>query len=231
MAVDYENRHVESGLIVLRQVIDDGAACALAERARLVARAAPLLRPTMADGTPLRVQITSCGSVGWMATRARGYHYADQHPRTGPWPAMDEDMRGCLADVLAWAYGEDMAWMAGIYDTCLLNFYGLGDSLGWHQDVTEDDRCMPIVGVSLGDPARFEIELGEEQVSTILRSGDAVVMGGYSRLARHRIAEVMQPDLFGPRSPLSRPGRLSFTFRRARCLPGEVEDRLRRRTT
>lgn len=88
---------------------------------------------------------------------------------------------------------------------------------------------MPIVGISLGDPARFEVELGEEQVSTIVRSGDVVVMGGYSRLARHRVAEVMPPDLFGPRSPLSRPGRLSLTYRRARCLPGDIEDRIRRK--
>lgn len=229
MAVDYQERHADLGLVVVRQAFSDNLSSLLARCARQVVKAAPLMRPTMADGTPLRVQVTSCGDVGWMATRARGYHYADHHPRTGRWPAMDEVMRACLAEALARAYGDDMAWIAGIYDTCLLNFYGRGDSLGWHQDVTEEDRCMPIVGISLGDPARFEVELGEEQVSTIVRSGDVVVMGGYSRLARHRVAEVMPPDLFGPRSPLSRPGRLSLTYRRARCLPGDIEDRIRRK--
>lgn len=83
--------------------------------------------------------------------------------------------------------------------------------------------------MTAGDPARFEIELGEEHVSSVVRSGDVVVMGGYSRLARHRVAEVMPPDLFGPRSPLSRPGRLSLTYRRARCLPADIEDRIRRK--
>lgn len=229
MIVDYEDRHSEHGLFIERGLLGDADQAAVLAIAREITGVAPLVRPTMADGTAMRVQITSCGDVGWMADRQHGYHYALRHPSAGPWPPMSRVLRGILGGIIAAVYGDDMAWMAGIYDTCLLNWYGPRDSLGWHQDVTEDDRCMPIVGISLGDPARFEIELVDETVSTIVRGGDVVVMGGFSRLARHRVAEVMPPDLFGPRSPLSRPGRLSLTFRRARCLPGEVEDRVRRR--
>lgn len=229
MIVDYDERHAVHGLIIERGLLGDSDQAAVLALAREIVSAAPLVRPTMADGTAMRVQITSCGDVGWMADRRRGYHYAAEHPSTGPWPPMSMVLRGILGGILASIYSDDMAWMAGVYDTCLLNWYGACDSLGWHQDVTEDDRCMPIVGISLGDPARFEIELVDDTVSTIVRSGDVVIMGGFSRLARHRVAEVMPPDLFGPRSPLSRPGRLSLTFRRARCLPAEVEDRVRRR--
>lgn len=229
MIVDYDARYSEHGLFIERGLLGEGDQAAVVALARDVTAAAPLVRPTMADGTPLRVQVTSCGDVGWMADLRRGYHYAARHPLVGPWPPMSTALRGILGGILAAVYGADMAWMAGAYDTCLFNWYSPSDSLGWHQDVTEADRCMPIVGVSLGDPARFEIELTDETVSTVVRSGDVVIMGGFSRLARHRVAEVMPPDLFGPRSPLSRPGRLSLTFRRARCLPGEVEDRVRRK--
>lgn len=193
----------------------------LAGLARWWCAEAPLARPTMRDGVPMRVRVSSVGDVGWWAAGGH-YRYVDRHPGTGaPWPEMPIGLRllGERALRAARAFGSDVdaTAVAESFDTCLLNYYGPGDSLGWHQDLTEEDRRTPIVGISLGAPAKFEVILGpdEEEVSMVLESGDAVVMAGQSRMARHRIAGLVEAGLFSAPSPLAA-GRLSFTFRRAR---------------
>ena len=99
-----------------------------------------------------------------------------------------------------------------------------GAQLGWHVDQTERDRVSPIVTFSLGASCVFWIELGPEGEAVryrhTLRSGDAVVMAGPARLARHQVTNVHadEPDLFSQvYNPIAKsaPGvRLSFSVRR-----------------
>jgi alkylated DNA repair protein (DNA oxidative demethylase) len=205
----YRPSDVQHGLHVLKGLALAAEADILAD-ARAVVAAAPLVRPTMAGGTPMKVRVTSCGLYGWGADDG-GYYYEERHPSGAPWPAMPDSFTRVLTRALAVSGNVQHACR---YDSCLINVYGPDGSLGWHQDVTERDRQTPIVGVSLGDTARFEVELGEEIVVIEVASSDVIVMGGFSRLARHRVASIEPPGLYTRRSPLAQPGRISLTFRR-----------------
>lgn len=194
----------------------------LADLARWVCAEAPLARPAMKTGQPLRVRVTSLGDVGWWADAAGGYRYVDRHPVTGrPWPKIPTALRllGERALRAASAFGGDLPAqaVADAFDTCLINYYDADASLGWHQDLTEADRRTPIVNLSVGAPAAFDITLDEVEHRAILESGDAVVMAGQARGARHRIEGLVEPGLFSQPSPLAA-GRLSFTLRRARAM-------------
>jgi alkylated DNA repair protein (DNA oxidative demethylase) len=219
------------GLWRLRGLLGEAEVAEVVELTRGLARVAPLARPTMLDGVPLTVRVTSWGDLGWWADRG-GYRYVDRHPVTArPWPAIPPELRR-LAAACVEAANEAGAGLEGglaeVFDSCLVNFYDDGASLGWHVDRTEQDRHTPILNVSIGATARFEIEevegpgLGDRTVHRVpLLSGDVVIMAGAARLARHRIAKIepvpAQEGLFGsaPRSPL-RSGRISLTFRRVR---------------
>lgn len=210
------------GLWHVRGLVPASEMESLADLARWWCKQAPLARPTMRDGTGLSVLVSSVGDVGWWADRG-GYRYVARHPKTGkPWPAMPVGLRllaeRCLRAAVQFGAEVDAMRVAESFDTCLLNYYAPGASLGWHRDVTEEDRTTPIVNVSIGAPARFEIieHIGEETTTQrlVLESGDVVVMAGASRLAEHRIVGLAEAGLFSPPSPLAS-GRLSFTFRRA----------------
>jgi DNA alkylation damage repair protein AlkB len=102
-------------------------------------------------------------------------------------------------------------------DICILNFYGGDGRLGLHQDKDERPETLasgvPIVSVSLGDTARFLLggTRRKDPVETILlRSGDALVLGGPSRLRYHGVARI----LTGTAPPeLGLQGRFNLTFR------------------
>lgn len=218
----------------LRGVYSPAEIDALAEHARQLKSAAPFVQPTMRNGTPLHVKVTSWGRWGWWADQ-RGYRYLDAHPETRRrWPDLPDEVRslafrGFHAAVWAqriyqagWSHtdwghpAEGSFSYAAAIDTCLVNLYGREASLGWHVDETERSP-LPITTLSLGEAAAFEIELSTGVVSTTVLSGDVVIMGGASRRARHRIAHLLpadQPALFGgSHNPLKPGSRLSLTLR------------------
>lgn len=102
-------------------------------------------------------------------------------------------------------------------DICLVNRYGEGGRMGLHQDKDEDastlDAGVPVVSLSLGETGRFLLGgfRRRESTTTIdLRSGDAFVMGGPSRLRYHGVARILR----GSAPPaFALPGRISLTFR------------------
>lgn len=184
----------------------------------------PFERPTMRDGTPLSVKVTSFGDWGWWAGFS-GYRYIGRHPTTNePWPAIPHNLR-LLALAFAVAGRVPPGWVPDI-DTVLVNWYSADASLGWHVDRTEADKISPILTMSIGAPAIFEIRLSGEVHRVTLNSGDGVIMAGYSRNAEHRVvrllppAKAAQPDLFGgtpeppPHDPLGDGTRMSITWRR-----------------
>lgn len=196
---------------ILTQHLGLPAQEALLADIRTVITTAPLVRPVTAWGKPMSVQMTSAGRVGWVINRGR-YAYADRHPGTAqPWPAIPERILQIWRDVSGWPADPD---------SCLINWYGEGARMGLHQDKDEGDFDPPVVSVSLGDPARFRMggrDRKDPTRSTVLNSGDVVVMGGEARLAYHGIDRIM----FGEGTLLPKGGRINLTLR-------VVRDRARR---
>ena len=98
-------------------------------------------------------------------------------------------------------------------DSCLLNWYDASARMGLHQDKDEGEFDAPVVSISLGDPARFRMggtERTDPTRSTVLHSGDVVVMGGGARLAFHGIDRVITD---GPPNPVVGRGRINLTLR------------------
>lgn len=102
-------------------------------------------------------------------------------------------------------------------DICILNSYSGEGRLGLHQDKDERPETIqagiPVVSVSIGDAAKFMIggTRRKDPVKTIvLESGDALVMGGPSRLRYHGVSGIL-PDT-APRE-LNIQGRFNLNFR------------------
>jgi alkylated DNA repair dioxygenase AlkB len=103
------------------------------------------------------------------------------------------------------------------YFTVLANLYPPGwGTIAGHSDTTEEDAkkdMCPVVSFSVGDSANFVLEpAGQDPITLTLRSGDAILFGGDSRLIKHGIPK---PPMAGPRpSGLGMvPGRLNITVR------------------
>ena len=102
-------------------------------------------------------------------------------------------------------------------DICLINCYPEGGRLGLHQDKDERPETIeagiPVVSLSLGDTAKFRIggPRRKDPLKTVmLESGDALVMGGPSRLRYHGVSGI----LAGTAPPeLGIQGRFNLTFR------------------
>jgi DNA alkylation damage repair protein AlkB len=102
-------------------------------------------------------------------------------------------------------------------DVCILNYYERGGRMGLHQDKDESQRSLgaglPVVSISLGDTASFLFggTRRRDPVETMtLRSGDAFVFGGPSRLRYHGVSRVL-PETAPPELALR--GRFNLTFR------------------
>lgn len=215
---------------------------------RTLKAAAPFQQPSMRDGSPLSVKVSSWGSWGWWGDKL-GIRYVPRHPGNNrPWPALDvdvlryampmlyesmKDARGAVPGwtPAAWGLPDDGStrWWPTV-DTCLVNYYAPDAALGWHVDKSEKDLNSPILTMSLGASAVFEIKLAGDTHRVTLHSGDGCVMAGASRNAEHRIVKLLTPaevaaagqaDMFqGPAAPLdiynpiTNGSRLSITWRR-----------------
>ncbi|MFK7942010.1 MAG: alpha-ketoglutarate-dependent dioxygenase AlkB [Paracoccaceae bacterium] len=192
------------GFHIHRSLLSHDAQAAMVEDCRAVMTAAPLMRPVTRWGKPMSVRMTSAGRLGWVIDRGR-YRYADLHPEQGtPWPAIPASVLEIWRAVSDWP--EDP-------DSCLVNWYDPDAKMGLHQDKDEGEFRAPVVSISLGCPARLRIgrtERGGPTVSTILDSGDVVVMGGAARLAFHGIDKVLPGDV---PHPLTGSGRINLTLR------------------
>lgn len=99
------------------------------------------------------------------------------------------------------------------YDIALVNFYGEGARMGMHRDGDERSPA-PVVSLSLGDTCVFRFGntagRGRPWRDVELRSGDAFVFGGPSRLAYHGVPRVRSGT--APQG-LGLAGRLNVTVR------------------
>ncbi|GJD80230.1 alkylated DNA repair dioxygenase [Methylobacterium gregans] len=176
--------------------------------------AAPAYTPRMPrTDKPFSVRMTNAGPLGWVSDRA-GYRYQPQHPVTGePWPSLPPTV------LRAWM---ELAGYAAPPEACLINLYGPEARMGLHQDRDEQDLAAPVLSLSLGAPALFRyggLRRTDPTRSVRLQPGDALVIGGASRLIFHGIDRILAAgDLLDPGEiplPGIPPGwRLNLTARR-----------------
>lgn len=175
----------------------------LVHEVREVLRQAPLVRPSTPGGTPMRVRVSNAGAVGFRGDG--GYRYDATDHRGRPWPAIPARWRE-IANSVA---GEHP------WDCAVINWYDADAMLGWHRDLAERDRSLPIVTISLGDAASWAIQRieGGQTSRVTLRSGAVTLLAGPTRLYRHTIERIVPEPLL---SPLAVRGRVSITLRVAR---------------
>lgn len=170
--------------------------------------ASPLRHLHTPGGLRMSVAMSNCGTMGWVSD-ASGYRYQATDPLThSVWPPMPDAF---LA--LAHAAAEQAGYAGFVPDACLINRYAIGARMTLHQDKNERDYAAPIVSVSLGLPAVFELgglERGDKVQRLTLHHGDVLVWGGPARLRFHGV----QPVEAG-QHPLTGPYRFNLTFRQA----------------
>ncbi|MEM7061032.1 MAG: alpha-ketoglutarate-dependent dioxygenase AlkB [Pseudomonadota bacterium] len=192
------------GFRLLRDAIDSAAQVSILQDCRNIIRAAPLVRPMTGWGKPMSVRMTSAGACGWVIDRGR-YRYSSQHPETGRlWPEIPQSILKIWRDYSGWPDDPHC---------CLVNWYDASAKMGLHQDKDEDAFQAPVLSVSLGDSARFRIgglDRKDPTCSTILSSGDVVVMAGEARLCFHGVDRIVTD---GPENPLTGRGRINLTLR------------------
>jgi DNA oxidative demethylase len=183
---------------------------ALLAALRTVFERAPIYTPRMPrSGRPLSVRMTNCGPLGWV-TDEGGYRYQPLHPETGaPWPPIPDIVLDAWAALAGYPHPPE---------SCLINYYDPAARMGLHQDRDEADFSAPVVSLSLGDTCLFRIggDKRRDPTRTIrLASGDAVVLGGKSRLAFHGVDRIIP----GSSTLLPEGGRINLTLRRV-TVPG-----------
>lgn len=193
------------GLIHAPGFLDRAAQERLRDALREAVRAAPLFTPRMPrTGKPFSVRMTNCGPLGWVSD-VDGYRYQPAHPETGaPWPPMPEIVLDAWKALSGYPHPPE---------ACLVNWYEPTARMGLHQDRDEADLAAPVVSLSLGDTAVFRFGGTERKAPTRsirLASGDAVVIGGASRLAFHGVDRILP----GTSTLLEAPGRINLTLRR-----------------
>lgn len=173
-----------------------------------IARQAPFRYMMTPMGHYTGIELTNCGDLGWHSDK-QGYRYLSQDPATGlAWPKIPEAF---------FELGQSAASEAGYHnfepDACLINRYKIGDKLGAHQDKNEKDFNWPIVSVSLGLTAEFQI-FGNSRSGKLLDyqlfDGDVMVWGGNSRLIYHGVKTV-KADRQNPQLNF----RINITLRKA----------------
>jgi len=169
---------------------------------------APWMDPVTSSGGNMHLKSTSCGFYGWYSD-SNGYHYTETHPiTTKPWPRMPD-----LIEDLAIKLATDAGFSSFRPEVCHVNYYqGSEAKLGLHQDASEKTYKTPIVSISLGDTAIFEIGgtyRGGPFRELQLNSGDCIVFGGEHRLAYHGIKKIW-PDTS---NMIAKGGRYNLTIR------------------
>src|SRR5215467_4023643 len=198
------------GAVHLASYLDLEAQRALVAECRaLLDGAVPGYVPVVRGGGKMHVRMLSLGRH-W-----NGQTYRYESSRTDfdglPAPSLPESLKE-LANSIAREAG-----MALDADLCILNYYDAEGRMGLHQDKDESAASLeagrPVVSVSLGDTARFLFGglRRKDPVEAIpMRSGDAFVFGGPSRLRYHGVSRIIPGT-----APLelALAGRFNLTFR------------------
>ena len=157
----------------------------LINEVKAVASIAPLRFMHTPGGKRLNISMTNCGDLGWIS-EPTGYRYAKHDPTSQQaWPAMPGLFKKLAFEAAKLAHFENFQPNA-----CLINHYQQGRELTAHQDKNEPDLTQPIVSVSLGMSARFQIygdSRSNKPLEIELYDGDVMVWGRSARLIYHGV--------------------------------------------
>jgi len=81
-----------------------------------------------------------------------------------------------------------------IPEAAIINFYPMSSTMGGHLDDAEHDLAKPIISLSLGCSALYLLggrKKDLDPLPLLLRSGDAIIMTGESRLCYHGIPAIL----------------------------------------
>jgi DNA oxidative demethylase len=201
---------ISPGCFCVPCFLDRAAQDALIGALRKVVAAAPFYTPRMPrTGKPFSVVMTNCGPLGWVADKDGGYRYQATHPETGePWPPFPAMLLNAWERLAAYPHPPE---------ACLVNYYRPNAKMGLHRDEDEADFDAPVVSLSLGDTAVFRVGGTARKAPTRslrLASGDAVVLGGESRLAYHGVDRILSGSSTILSNWLPDGGRINLTLRR-----------------
>ncbi len=158
---------------------------------------APFRHITTPNGHETQIAMSNCGAYGWVSN-LRGYAYVPKDPLSNkPWPPLPDDFLTLSAQACE---------LAGIRpftpNACLINRYEIGNGLGQHQDKDEANFDYPIVSISLGLSAVFQLfgqERGGHSLDIVLEDLDVLVIAPPARLFYHAIkpikADILRPNL------------------------------------
>ncbi|MCJ2060699.1 alpha-ketoglutarate-dependent dioxygenase AlkB [Methylobacterium sp. J-048] len=204
------------GLIHHPGFLDPVARARLAAEVAAVLASAPPFIPCMPrTGKPFSVRMSNAGPLGWVSDRS-GYRYQPTYPETGePWPAIPPTA------LAAW---DALAAFPAPPEACLINLYAPDSRMGLHQDRDEADLSAPVVSLSLGTAALFRyggLRRSDPTRSVWLHPGDALVIGGASRLIHHGVDRLYPEHDLLAENPLPGflpdGGRCNLTLRRVRA--------------
>jgi len=173
-----------------------------------ITKSSPFRKMMTPNGHYTGIALTNCGQWGWTSD-SQQYQYSKIDPQTNQyWQPMPEVFYS-LANKAAKFAGFDNFQP----DACLINRYLIGDKLGSHQDKNEADFSQPIVSVSIGLSAVFQI-FGKQRSGIAtnyrLQDGDIAVWGNSARLAYHGVRTLAADPL---NHHLTQ--RINITFRKA----------------
>lgn len=192
-------------LFVLANFVDTNPLMVQVER---ITKVSPFRKMMTPNGHYTGVALTNCGDFGWTSDRNE-YRYSSSDPLNNqPWLAIPESFK---------ALAKNAAHVAGFKDfepdACLINQYLIGTKLGSHQDKNEKDFSQPIVSVSIGLSAVFQIfgnQRAGQAINYRLYDGDVVVWGNSARLCYHGVRTLSAAEL----DPTCQQ-RINITFRKS----------------
>ncbi len=200
-----EIEEVAPGIFLFRNYVNE-------ERFYDVVKAAtaeiPFRHMVTPGGKRINVAGVSMGDCGWYSDR-RGYRYEPTDPITGKnWPDIPDDISKITTEAASKAGFPDFS-----PDSCFINKYEPGVRLTAHIDQDEVDFGQPIVSVSLGASAIFQVfgeKRGGKALNIPLHSGDLLIFGGPARRVYHGVKKLEEQN-----HPLTGNLRINLTFRKA----------------
>lgn len=190
----------------------------------------PLWRPQFAFGkdgdgnaltSPYALENTNCGAYGWLSDQ-KGVRYSTVNRDGKSWTAMPEEFLIMVDDLKK----NDLIPRSFVAENCLINKYQdqTGENkktkpsrLGLHRDKSENNLEAPVISVSLGLQAIFQIgglEKSDSLQEVIIASGDLVILGGGLKGARnaYHAVKCLIPNTAPPFLPAT-DYRLNITIR------------------
>lgn len=153
-----------------------------------VSKQAPFRHMITPGGKRINVAGTSMGDAGWYSDR-RGYRYEKKDPTSNkPWPKIPYHLSEITSSAASKA-----GFNGFIADSCFIGRYEPGVRLTAHIDQDEQDFSMPIVSVSLGVSAIFQVygdKRGGKALNIPLHHGDLLIFGGPARRYYHGIKKL-----------------------------------------